>query len=629
MIVLALAAALLQTPSPASAQVESLLTAGQQHLVGRVVGRYAALDAFRRAARLAPADPAPLYWQMKTGFFLGSDEGDVLAREAILRILAIDPGYADVWDRFHEVYQNPATWRRAERALAAHPDNVAALRARAELAIALGQPQRADSLLEAVGQRTGVDVTDCLLRAEANFVAGNDSAGYRWYAAALAHAADDSTGALWDRVWMIASPAEGADHESTYPDERAAFFTRFWERRDPNLVTPVNERIAEHFRRFAYARRYYRLLHPQNLYHRSAVYRTLVLSYERSFAEQIALHPGEPYAGADNDRRYAPGQSTASAVAGFDARGLIYIRHGRPDELLRGTFDPLSPLGQRGNALDVEGWVYNTPDATLTIGFKRGTSPGAGDFVFMPSNGRQAWSTRVALQTDRSTLPAPLAPRVWSAFFQNAELGLTDVYSRASGDSAAVALWDVDGHGEPVRVRGAGHELLLLTVPPGTYNVGVDVDSAGLLGRVRHEIDVPRFSAVDLGLSSLVLAPSSTLLDREATLQQMPADLVYAGGTPLAAYVEIYGLTVDRSGRAQYRLRYSFEPVRSLPARLFRDSRPVVFEFERAGEGSRASEQLIIEPDRIPAGRYRVTVAVTDLTRNVKSESVALDITIR
>ena len=201
MILLALAAALLQTPSPASAQVESLLTAGQQHLVGRVVGRYAALDAFRRAARLAPADPAPLYWQMKTGFFLGSDEGDVLAREAILRILAIDPGYADVWDRFHEVYQNPATWRRAERALAAHPDNLAALRARAELAIALGQPQRADSLLEAVEQRTAVDVTDCLLRAEANFVAGNDSAGYRWYAAALAHAADDSTGggALWDR----------------------------------------------------------------------------------------------------------------------------------------------------------------------------------------------------------------------------------------------------------------------------------------------------------------------------------------------------------------------------------------------------------------------------------------------
>ena len=37
----------------------------------------------------------------------------------------------------------------------------------------------------------------------------------------------------------------------------------------------------------------------------------------------------------------------------------------------------------------------------------------------------------------------------------------------------------------------------------------------------------------------------------------------------------------------------------------------------------------VIEPDKLPAGRYRVTVAVTDLQRNVKSESVAIEVTIR
>jgi len=54
-----------------------------------------------------------------------------------------------------------------------------------------------------------------------------------------------------------------------------------------------------------------------------------------------------------------------------------------------------------------------------------------------------------------------------------------------------------------------------------------------------------------------------------------------------------------------------------------------VLEFERGSEFSVARERLVIEPDKLAAGRYRVTVAVTDLTRNVKSESVALDITIR
>ena len=77
-------------------------------------------------------------------------------------------------------------------------------------------------------------------------------------------------------------------------------------------------------------------------------------------------------------------------------------------------------------------------------------------------------------------------------------------------------------------------------------------------------------------------------------------------------------------------MRYTFAPLKSAFARLFGGStRPVVFEFERGSEFGMAREQLVIEPDKLAAGRYRVTVAVTDLTRNVKSESVALDITIR
>ena len=109
----------------------------------------------------------------------------------------------------------------------------------------------------------------------------------------------------------------------------------------------------------------------------------------------------------------------------------------------------------------------------------------------------------------------------------------------------------------------------------------------------------------------------------------MPADLVYPAGTPLAAYAEVYGLTTDRDGRSQYRVRYAFEPMRSLAARLLGGARPVVFEFDRTGFAGAAAERLVIQPDKLPAGRYRVTLAVTDLQRNVKSESVAIEVTIR
>jgi len=81
---------------------------------------------------------------------------------------------------------------------------------------------------------------------------------------------------------------------------------------------------------------------------------------------------------------------------------------------------------------------------------------------------------------------------------------------------------------------------------------------------------------------------------------------------------------------ARYAVRYTFAPERALPARLLRGSDAVVFEFTRE-QPARAflPEQLEIEPGRLPPGRYRVTLAVTDLRRNVKSETVAIVIQVR
>ena len=620
----------------ARARADSLMAVGRAQFARPVIGRYAALEAFRAAARLVPADPEPLYWQMKVGFHLGSDEGDVLAREAILKILALTPDYADVWDRFERVYHNPKIWRRADQALARHPNDLLARERRAELAIALEEPVRADSLLVDVPPSVPVYLT----RAEANFDAGRDSAGYAWYDSAMAYADSDSTGAMWDAVWMIATPEEIRRQDATAPGERRPFFERFWSTRDPNLVTATNERIAEHFRRFVYARRYFRLLHPMNVYHRSARYRALIAATQKDYLEGRGQREADPYPGADLDRALAAsrqlpdvpaGQATSPALAGVDARGLIFMRYGPPDVLQRGYLDPLRPLGSPDESpLDAEGWLYYTAQGTLSIGFRRGsgsliaTLP-AGDFIFLPTNRRQAASTRIALETDRSTLPAPLEARAWSAFFKNTEPGLTDAYYRADGDSAAIVLWDAND--APLRAGGTG--LLQVTVPPGGYRMGLDVVAGGILGRTRGEVKIPRFSQVDLGLSSLVLAPAAALLDREGALRGMPADLVYRAGAPLAAYLEVYGLSTDPGGRSQYRVRYEFAPVRSLAARLVTRSRPVVFEFDRGAFATPATEQLVIEADRVPPGRYRVTVVVTDLQRNVKSTSAALDVTIR
>ncbi len=617
--------------SPRDPRAHFLL--GRVHFARPVIGRYPALAEFKKAARLDPTDPAPLYWQMKVGFYLRSDEGDYMAREALLRLFAVTPDYLDAWMRFQDVYRNPKIWRRAERAFATHGENPVALERRAELLLALEDGRSADSLLASVVARRGSSAAIYLMRSEAAFLMGHGSAGFAWHDSALARADVDSTDALWSEAWLIASPSEVARHAATTPGERRAFYERFWQQRDPDLLTPENERLPEHYARRAEARRMYRLLQPQRSEYHSKAARALA-DYELRLARR-RLAPGraegspEPALAATRLEALQWGSSALqdsarrSAIrAGVTAQGLVFMRYGRPDrqapcitDLLRPDHTPLC-----SSHLDQEAWLYRTPDGPLSISFWRNE-------YFLPLSSRQLQSSIVALQTDRTALPAPLAARAWSALFRSADLGLTDVYYRANGDSAAAVLWDTAGQIQPIRASGPG--LLLLSVPPGPYHFGLDVDSAGKRGRWRNDIRIPHFSDVDLGLSSLVLAPSPVVLDREPALHAMPVDLVYPASTPLASYVEIYGLTVGQSGRSHYHLRYAFEPVQSFLGRVFSNARAVVLEFDRETEGSTSFERLIIEPDRLPAGRYRVTLSVTDLTRNVKSESVALEIDIR
>src|SRR5439155_1551716 len=139
-------------------------------------GRYRALDEFRTAERLAPGEPAPLWGQVAVGYRLGSDEGEGIARRALLRLLELRPGDRLAWARFLELYHDDAIWRR---------------------------------------------------------------------------------------------------FAATGPGDARRFFLWFWSKRDPNLITPQNERIAEHFRRLAVVRRRFQLLHPLSLYHRSATARRL------------------------------------------------------------------------------------------------------------------------------------------------------------------------------------------------------------------------------------------------------------------------------------------------------------------------------------------------------------------
>jgi GWxTD domain-containing protein len=124
-----------------------------------------------------------------------------------------------------------------------------------------------------------------------------------------------------DLSW-VATEEELAQFDETPRDERAAWLRSFWERREALDARAPGERLAEHYRRYFYARRNYPLMTRHRRYDIVNPYRT----------EQQE----------------------------FDDRGVIYLRHGEPDE--RAVY--YSP-GVDPNA----SWLYARPGDNLIFHF--------------------------------------------------------------------------------------------------------------------------------------------------------------------------------------------------------------------------------------------------------------------
>ena len=108
---------------------------------------------------------------------------------------------------------------------------------------------------------------------------------------------------------------------------RADWLTAFWARRDFTEARAPGERLAEHYRRWAYARRSFRLVSRHRHYDITEVYR--------------------------------------STQADLDDRGVIYMRHGAPDD--RATF--VCPSADVDSCAPNESWLYHRPDGDLAFHF--------------------------------------------------------------------------------------------------------------------------------------------------------------------------------------------------------------------------------------------------------------------
>ncbi|HET9709707.1 MAG TPA: hypothetical protein VFP39_15515 [Gemmatimonadales bacterium] len=174
-----------------------------------------------------------------------------------------------------------------------------------------------------VGGDSGIGLFE-LARTE--FFANATQAAESSYYAGARIAAIASARALYrGDVALLADSNELRDYDAQ-PDgrARAAWLARFWDQRDVVEARDPGERLAEHNRRWLYAHRNFRLVSRHRHYDITEVYR--------------------------------------SSQAEFDDRGIIYLRHGEPDQ--RATFP--SDLNRIEPNVS---WLYHRPSGDVVFNF--------------------------------------------------------------------------------------------------------------------------------------------------------------------------------------------------------------------------------------------------------------------
>jgi tetratricopeptide (TPR) repeat protein len=626
----------LQNLRPRDPRVLMLL--GRIYLVWPVVGRYRADTLFRRAAQLDPGNPEPLYYQGQVGLALGADDGEEVARRGFLAVLAIDPDYRDSWTLWLGLYRGDGERREGLAALERHSGRSwDADYWRAQLLIELRRYGEASGLLGDVIRRRPDDPGPRAWLARAQFLAGQDAEGAASYRTALDRASADTGQVLWKQVRGAATPVERQRYLAAAPDERAAFLRLWWSRREPDLSTDVNERMAEHFRRLADAQIHFALLHPSSRYFRSPLFRARaggIGSYPGTNSFSRGLEGAEQRALEAQCSARRPGVLDDAAQAGLvarpedlnkpsenledglDDRGRIYLRHGRPDHMLIGS-------------LADETWCYYRDGRTFRVTFVRrtGGAGATGDMVVTPLMPGESEAAAELLVTDNSAARNRLDFAFWNAAFRAADRSFTELLVMPDSVGAVAVLVDDAGR-EVARDTATGRPLHLLA-PPGAYALLMDAVRGRDTSRYRGAIILADFGGEAPAISSILIAAGDVEPAREALAARAPRALTLSATQPLRVYTELYNLgRVD--GTSRYRAEYWFERIDGGFIVRRNGERGTTIGFDREQPfAPRLIESLVVDPDRLPPGRYRLHIEIVDQVRGARAVSATIEFRLR
>jgi GWxTD domain-containing protein len=314
--------------------------------LGEVAGRRHYDDAaseFEWAAELAPSWPMP-WWGLALAeeglgdarvspvagiqAMLGKDKGS-RAVAALRQALRLEPSFAPALVDLARITEAQRFNIRLEDAVTAFrlagggtsTDRADVQLARGRIERLAGSPDTALAAFRRYAALGGVPGVAQLEEARTLFVLDSLSGSAPYFAGATS---EDTTAVrlYGDDLRPIASDSEMTALATARGRGRVNVLRQFWFTRDRADLRGDGERLREHYRRLHVARQRFRLAEPKRRY--------------------------------DTDERYRSGSRE------FDDRGIIFIRHGSPDDSVRYV-----AMGVCAN----ETWRYRRPDGDVVLHF--------------------------------------------------------------------------------------------------------------------------------------------------------------------------------------------------------------------------------------------------------------------
>ncbi len=538
-------------------------------------------DAFRRVIEMAP-DYAPVYleladWYVNNNFEMYYGEIRLLYE----KYLRLRPDDVDALYGLAVSYTEEQNYRSVvgigEMALARNPGEARLLALLAQAYAGMGDPDRALALF--------AQYFDAIPAEER---------------------------VLYKDLQLVARPEELEIYESLSEDERAAFLTTFWRKRDLTLISGGLAREAEHYRRVWFARTHFaKAVQPWD--RRGEVY---IRYGEPDYRSRSHAPNALPSAEAEAVKeRLALGFEGYFIESGDMTAESFFGGVDDEDELAIGDYDfiePAYPVAFNERSVPWESWIYTQVGGGVEFVFVDEFLNGKWQFPPLPDGTRMSGERLSALLRSHpgvvlndvvaSTpeyfdLPPGIEPLEFYydvARFRGEE-GKTGVEVYYGVPTLEVGIENENGHvrrsvvisddeGEEVfRTRDDLHfggidsrqlkkgtfvpDVAYLEVPPGTYRMAVhlaDVNS-GKWGIYVQDLEAPTFSD-SLAMSDLELAWSigdeGAFHDKyrkgDVWVMPMPSRS-FVNNRSVFVYYEVYNLQRDEFGQTRYKVSYTIQ----------------------------------------------------------------------